>query len=488
MRIEVAKQRCMDNGMINNKNLLAGSLKVLLIMLSLGALLTGCAGNSRPAETVAADSRGTETKQAFVEVTPNYEALDPLYGLGSMGSFDAGLAAFSEQQYSQALLQWYPLARDKDPRAEYYLGFMYVNGLGLPRDPGEGSLWLIRSAQRGYSDAQYELGKLYLVGLGVDENMDQAMRWLMAAARAGQPAAQFNVGLLYQQDRVPLSSNLLAVYQGTRSKDFNFQQAARWYQVAAEQGHAAAQNNLGWLYLHGHGVSRDPAVAFRWFSASADQGVIDACYNLGLLYEQGEGTTLDLQKALFWQSKAADYGYGPARQRLPELRRQIEFFDQSLVLFGTPLALTTREVMREKLSQNKALVIREASNYWFDIYESSRTLQGTDRLFAGYSLRTGKLASLEYRFPSFNDPNLVLKVIDMITAKYGRPVSSQGEIGRGVVDYAWEVKDTRIQVRRYWPDTTVFLSYQVGDSYTTMIGEMPPNAKELIYNLEVETY
>lgn len=425
---------------------------------------------------------------SFVEVMPNFELLDPLYGLGSMGDFKVGMTAFEEQQYSQALMQWYPLAKDKDPRAEYYLGFMYINGLGLPKDVEEGRKWLLRSAQRDYVDAQYELGQLYVSGVGIEQNMDQAMRWLMSAARAGHPAAQFNIGLLYQQNKVPLSSNLLAVYKGIQSRQFSFEQAAKWYQAAAEQGHAAAQNNLAWLYQHGHGVPQNQTTAFRWYQASAEQGIIDAFYNLGLLYEQGEGVEMDLEKSLFWQTKAADYGYVAAQNRLPELRRQLAFYKQSLVLFGTPLGLTTREVMREKLTQSQALPIREANNYWFDVYESSKTLRGTDRLFAGYSLRTGKLASLEYRFPSFNDPNLVMTIIEMINDKYGRPVTVIGDISQGEVDYRWEVKDTRIRVKRYWPDTTVYLSYQVGDTYPAMVSEMPPNTDDLKHNLKVETY
>lgn len=484
--------------MVNLNKTIPGNSWLLCALASM--LITGCASNqtstnAAQSEVVGADETASSSLgssspsgQSFVDVMPNFEVLDPLYGLGSMGDFELGLEHFGEQQYSQALMQWYPLAKDKDPRAEYYLGFMYINGLGLPRDAEEGRIWLLRAAQRGNADAQYELGQLYVTGLGVEQNMDQAMRWLMSASRAGHPAAQFNVGLLYQQDKVPLSSNLLAAYHGTKSREYSFQQAAKWYRVAAEQGHAAAQNNLAWLYQHGHGVEQSESAAFRWYQAAAEQGIIDACYNLGLLYEQGVGVEMDLEKALFWQTKAADYGYVASQNRLPELRRQLEFYRHSLVLFGTPLALTTREVMREKLTQSQALPIREANNYWFDVYESSRTLQGTDRLFAGYSLRTGKLASIEYRFPSFNDPNLVLKIIDMISDKYGRPIQSRGEISRGEVDYRWEVKDTRIRIKRYWPDTTVYLSYQVGDTYTAMVSEMPPNSDDLKHNLKVDTY
>ena len=45
--------------------------------------------------------------------------------------------------------------------------------------------------------------------------------------------------------------------------------AAGWYRRAAEQGHAAAQNNLGVLYANGQGVPRDPMIAFAWYEVAA---------------------------------------------------------------------------------------------------------------------------------------------------------------------------------------------------------------------------
>jgi hypothetical protein len=109
-------------------------------------------------------------------------------------------------------------------------------------------------------------------------------------------------------------------------------------------------------------------------------------------------------------------------------------------------------------------------------------------LFVGYSLQTDQVASLEYRFPSQNDPNFVLQVIELINDKYGNPFEQDGDLNYGEVTYNWQVKDTVITVRRYWPDTTVYLSYKVGNAYAQMVSEMPENGKEIKYNIEFETY
>ena len=54
--------------------------------------------------------------------------------------------------------------------------------------------------------------------------------------------------------------------------------------MAAEQGNANAQNNLGEAYYNGEGVAKDTKEAVRWFRMAADQGDADAQNNLGVAY------------------------------------------------------------------------------------------------------------------------------------------------------------------------------------------------------------
>ena len=41
--------------------------------------------------------------------------------------------------------------------------------------------------------------------------------------------------------------------------------AVKWYRLAAEQGKASAQSNLGVMYYNGEGVPQDYAVAVKWY-------------------------------------------------------------------------------------------------------------------------------------------------------------------------------------------------------------------------------
>ena len=48
-----------------------------------------------------------------------------------------------------------------------------------------------------------------------------------------------------------------------------FTTARQWYEKAAAQGHAGAQNNLGGLYEFGHGVAQDYVRAYMWYYVAA---------------------------------------------------------------------------------------------------------------------------------------------------------------------------------------------------------------------------
>ena len=52
----------------------------------------------------------------------------------------------------------------------------------------------------------------------------------------------------------------------------NYPEAVKWFQKAAEQGYAEAQNNLGVCYMNGIGVSKNNDEAVKWFRQAARQG------------------------------------------------------------------------------------------------------------------------------------------------------------------------------------------------------------------------
>ena len=81
------------------------------------------------------------------------------------------------------------------------------------------------------------------------------------------------------------------------------QQAAAWFQKAAEQGHAKAQVYLGSMYRTGDGVKRNYQQALAWYRKAADQGQADAQNELGIMYAAGEVVAKNDQQAIEWFNK-----------------------------------------------------------------------------------------------------------------------------------------------------------------------------------------
>ena len=75
--------------------------------------------------------------------------------------------------------------------------------------------------------------------------------------------------------------------------------------ACAVQGDARNQYNLGYIYdLGNKGVPEDDLRAVRWYLLAANQGRADAQNNLGLMYFNGEGVSVDLVQAYMWLNLA----------------------------------------------------------------------------------------------------------------------------------------------------------------------------------------
>jgi TPR repeat protein len=87
----------------------------------------------------------------------------------------------------------------------------------------------------------------------------------------------------------------------------------------AEQGDAAAQTYLGFMFETGRGVPKNYTEAAMWYRRAAEQGDSLAQYSLGLLYDKGQGVPQDIVEANKWlnlSTASAPRGAREARARL----------------------------------------------------------------------------------------------------------------------------------------------------------------------------
>lgn len=114
--------------------------------------------------------------------------------------------------------------------------------------------------------------------------------------------------------RADYQSGVDAYYRG------DFQAAFDAWLPLAEAGDAVAQNSVGALYDHGLGVTEDNAEAARWYEMAAQQGLPLAMRNLGNQYATGHGVPFDLDAAKQWYERAAAAGDQQSAALLNHLR------------------------------------------------------------------------------------------------------------------------------------------------------------------------
>ena len=84
----------------------------------------------------------------------------------------------------------------------------------------------------------------------------------------------------------------------------DYAEALKWFRLAAMQGHADAQHNLGYMYDNGLGVPQDYTNAAIWFLRAAERGYANSQLRLGALYFLGRVGPADLVQAYKWISLA----------------------------------------------------------------------------------------------------------------------------------------------------------------------------------------
>ena len=110
--------------------------------------------------------------------------------------FQAGVGAYKRGDYETALKELRPLADYGDARAQTKLGYMYLEGLGVPQHYQEALRWYRLSADQGDAVAQYNLGLMYGKGQGVAQDYVLAHMWVTLAWLRGREDALKVRGIL----------------------------------------------------------------------------------------------------------------------------------------------------------------------------------------------------------------------------------------------------------------------------------------------------
>jgi TPR repeat protein len=119
-----------------------------------------------------------------------------------------------------------PLAESGDALAQFCLGAMSDDGLGVPKDAVEAARRYRLAADQGLAVAQNNLGLMHEEGRAGVKDLAEAEKCYRRAAEQGSAAAQFNLAALLER-------------RGSQREE-----AIAWLRRAAIQGHAESRAEL----------------------------------------------------------------------------------------------------------------------------------------------------------------------------------------------------------------------------------------------------
>ena len=171
-----------------------------------------------------------------------------------------------------------------------------------------GGTRLRNAAMAGDPAAAFEIAVRFAEGRGVPVDLEEAARWYERAANRGLAPAQFRY------------ASLLEKGQGVRK---NLAQARRLYLAAAAKGNGKAMHNLAVLYAEGIDGKPDYTTAVLWFRKAAQHGIADSQYNLAVLCARGFGTTKSYDESYKWFALAAAQGDREAGKKRDEVANHL---------------------------------------------------------------------------------------------------------------------------------------------------------------------
>ena len=101
----------------------------------------------------------------------------------SAPAFDAGVQAFQQGKYQEALALWLPLAERGSVSAQFNIAAMYDQGVGVTRSETEAARWYVMAARAGHVPSQLKVATLYEAGVGVTKDLSTASYWYGEAKR-----------------------------------------------------------------------------------------------------------------------------------------------------------------------------------------------------------------------------------------------------------------------------------------------------------------
>ncbi len=186
-----------------------------------------------------------------------------------MSDLQKAVDAIIENDFKRAIKLLLPLSKNGNASAQFYIGSLYFNGLGVIANEKEAdklhlsSIKILKEqAENSNKEAISILGRILADGVQIkNTNFLEELKWLKLASSYGCREASFILGNIY---------NTGHKINNTNESDFfpiiNKKEAFKWFKISAEQGMAFGMINVASFFRLGTGVDQDLKEAFKWYN------------------------------------------------------------------------------------------------------------------------------------------------------------------------------------------------------------------------------
>ena len=269
------------------------------------------------------------------------------YAISAQADFADGENFFDNGEFARAFSEFLPLANNGDFRSQYYIGYLYLNGLGVAQDLKLAIKYLQQSSDQEYDMAQSLMAFLYEKGEAIPKDMKKALSLYRKAAAQNNASANLNLGVMYYNgdhlpkdlakalehfkkvplDEKPVAARYIADIYLNNEAFKDPASAVQYYKYAAKQDDLDAFYALGEMYRKGQGVPVNKTEAFNYYLYAASKGYAPAQYMLGLMYINGDGVSGDQAKGHAWLTLASEQKFVNAQKALDKISEFMEMAD-----------------------------------------------------------------------------------------------------------------------------------------------------------------
>jgi TPR repeat protein len=155
-------------------------------------------------------------------------------------------------------------------------------------------------------DSNYYMGLMYLLGLGVEINIERALSYFESSTKDSRSLNAIGYIYFKAPDYLEMDPAIMLKYGSIRR---NTKKAKEYFEKSAQKGNVNALYNMGCLHLSKEiGNKFSFTDAYEYFKQAAEKGHTLSAYNVAIMHFLGVGTFESCQIAQTFLKHVADVG------------------------------------------------------------------------------------------------------------------------------------------------------------------------------------